>query len=56
VPLYSRDLNYSVYFAEGEEGPIDLESYTFDTTDRLGVEATKQLLLTIPELRQEIGI
>ena len=54
VPLDSRDLNYSVYFEEGEERPVELESYTSHNTERLDVEATKQLLLTIPELRQEI--
>jgi len=56
VPLDSRDLNYSVYFEEGEKRPADLESYTSHNTERLDVEATKQLLLTIPELRQEIGL
>jgi UDP-glucose 4-epimerase len=56
VPLDSRDLNYSVYFEEGEKRPVELESYTSHHTERLDVEATKQLLLTIPELRQEIGL
>ena len=56
VPLDSRDLNYSVYFEEGEKRPVELESYTSHNTERLDVEATKQLLLTIPELRQEIGL
>jgi len=56
VPLDSRDLNYSVYFEEGKERPVELESYTSHNTERLDVEATKQLLLTIPELRQELGL
>jgi len=56
VPLDSRDLNYSVYFEEGEKRSVELESYTSHNTERLDVEATKQLLLTIPELRQEIGL
>jgi len=56
VPLDSRDLNYSVYFEEGEERSVELESYTSHNTERLDVEATKQLLLTIPEVRQELGL
>jgi UDP-glucose 4-epimerase len=56
VPLDSRDLNYSVYFEEGETRPLDLESYTSHNTQRLDVEGTKALLLTIPELRLELGL
>jgi UDP-glucose 4-epimerase len=56
VPLDSRDLNYSVYFEEGEKQPFELESYTSHNTEQLDVEATKQLLQTIPELRQELGL
>jgi UDP-N-acetylglucosamine 4,6-dehydratase len=56
VPLDSRDLNYSVYFEEGETRPIELESYTSHNTQRLDVEGTKALLLTIPELRQALGL
>jgi len=56
VPLDSRDLNYSVYFEEGEKRPVELESYTSHNTERLDLETTKELLLTIPELRQELGL
>jgi UDP-glucose 4-epimerase len=56
VPLDSRDLNYSVYFEEGEVRPVELESYTSHNTQRLDVVGTKSLLLTIPELRQELGL
>ena len=56
VPLDSRDLNYSVYFEEGEERPVELESYTSHNTERLDVKATKELLLTIPEVRQELRL
>jgi len=56
VPLDSRDLNYSVYFEKGEERPVALESYTSHNTELLDVEETKRLLLTIPELRQELEL
>jgi UDP-glucose 4-epimerase len=55
VPLDSRDLNYSVYFEQGQPRKESLEAYTSHNTERLDVEAVKNLLLTIPEVRQELG-
>jgi UDP-glucose 4-epimerase len=55
VPLDSRDLNYSVYFEEGQPRKESLEAYTSHNTERLDLEAVKQLLLTIPEVRQELA-
>jgi len=56
VPLDSRDLNYSEYFEEGEPRQATLESYTSHNTKQLDVEGVKTLLLTIPEVRQELGL
>jgi UDP-glucose 4-epimerase len=56
VPLDSRDLNYSEYFEEGEPREASLESYTSHNTKQLDVEGVKTLLLTIPEVRQELGL
>ena len=56
VPLDSRDLNYSEYFEEGEPRQADLEAYTSHNTKRLDIEGVKTLLLTIPEVRQELGL
>jgi UDP-glucose 4-epimerase len=56
VPLDARDLNYSVYFEEGEPRPQSLDAYTSHNTERLNVEGVKQLLLTIPEVKQELGL
>lgn len=55
VPLDARDLNYSVFFEEGEERPKELHSYTSHNTTRLGLEEVKKLLLTLPEVRTELG-
>jgi len=55
VPLDSRDLNYSVYFEQGQPRKESLEAYTSHNTERLDIEAVKNLLLTIPEVRQELG-
>jgi UDP-glucose 4-epimerase len=56
VPLDSRDLNYSEYFEEGEPRQASLKSYTSHNTKQLDVEGVKTLLLTIPEVRQELGL
>lgn len=56
VPLDARDLNYSVFFEQGESRPSELESYTSHNTQRLDVSGVKELLLTIPEVRQELSI
>jgi UDP-glucose 4-epimerase len=56
VPLDARDLNYSVFFEEGEQRPQELESYTSHNTTRLNLDGVKQLLLTIPEVRTELGL
>jgi UDP-N-acetylglucosamine 4,6-dehydratase/5-epimerase len=55
VPLDARDLNYSLFFEQGESREPELESYTSHNTERLDVEGVKQLLLTIPEVRQELA-
>jgi UDP-glucose 4-epimerase len=56
VPLDVRGLNYSLFFEEGEARSPELESYTSHNTNRLNVEGVKELLLTIPEVRQELEI
>lgn len=55
VPLDARDLNYSLFFEEGQPRKESLEAYTSHNTERLDVEGVKKLLLTIPEVRQELG-
>jgi UDP-N-acetylglucosamine 4,6-dehydratase len=56
VPLDARDLNYSVYFEQGEPRPESLEAYTSHNAERLNVEGVKELLLTIPEVKLELGL
>ena len=56
VPLDERDLNYSSFFEQGEERSSELESYTSHNTHQLDAEGVKELLLTIPEVRQELAI
>ncbi len=56
VPLDARDLNYSVYFEQGQSRPESLDAYTSHNTERLNREGIKSLLLTIPEVKMELGL
>lgn len=50
VPLDARSLQYDLYFNEGETRTASLDDYTSENTERLSVDQTKDLLLTIPEI------
>lgn len=51
VPLDDRGLQYDKYFSEGEDEGTEEIDYSSDVTTMLDVEQTKELLLTIPEIR-----
>lgn len=55
VPLDARSLEYELYYEKGEKREIEYSDYTSENTRRLNVEATKELLSTLPELKQLIG-
>lgn len=50
VPLDARSLDYEVYFEQGNRGTAVLDDYTSENTERLDVDATKKLLLQLPEI------
>ncbi|TCB95925.1 NAD-dependent epimerase/dehydratase family protein [Micromonospora zingiberis] len=54
VPVDSRDLNYSLYFEEGDTSRDRRLDYTSDNTTRLTVPEVMSLLLTLPEIRQHL--
>lgn len=54
VPLDARNLNYEPYFEQGVMRNTNSEAYTSHNTERLDVEGVKQLLLTLPEIKQEL--
>ena len=56
VPLDTRTLDYEAFFEHGENKPAPSESYTSHNTKRLDKDGVKELLLTLPEVRQEIGL
>lgn len=49
-----RDLNYSSYFSEGDDETVEYEDFHSHNTTRLDVEGTKALLMSLPEVQQEV--
>jgi UDP-N-acetylglucosamine 4,6-dehydratase len=47
IPADNRDLNYAMYFTDGEERISQLDDYTSHNTDRLTVLQVKELLLKL---------
>lgn len=54
VPADSRDLNYNLYFSEGNPGGAAIEDYHSHNTRRLSVEEMMELLGTLPEMREAL--
>ena len=55
LPNDTRDLNYDQYFSVGSPGVTRIEDYTSHNTTRLDRPALKTLLLSLPEVRAELG-
>jgi UDP-glucose 4-epimerase len=55
VPADSRDLNYNVYFAEGEETISHEEDYHSHNTQRLDVDGMTAMLLKLDLVRRELA-
>jgi len=54
IPADTRDLNYNKFFTEGTEEVSQVEEYNSHNTQRLSVEETKDLLLTLSFIRQDV--
>lgn len=55
VRMDDRDLNYALYFTEGDPGIAPLDDYHSHNTTRLKVPAIEALLLGLPEIRAELA-
>ncbi|MCC5629684.1 polysaccharide biosynthesis protein [Nostoc sphaeroides CHAB 2801] len=55
IPADNRDLNYNMYFTEGEPEIAKLSDYTSHNTERLEVEGVKQLLLKLDFIQEQIN-
>lgn len=56
VQMDTRDLNYEKYFTDGNAEEINYDDYHSHNTEQLNVEQVKKLLLTLPEIREELGL
>jgi UDP-N-acetylglucosamine 4,6-dehydratase len=56
IPADARDLNYDKFFLEGQEDISKVEDYHSHNTFRLDKEGMKQLLLKLPEIREDINL
>jgi UDP-N-acetylglucosamine 4,6-dehydratase len=54
IPADTRDLNYNKFFTEGTEAISQIEEYHSHNTQRLSLEETKDLLLTLKFIRQDV--
>ena len=49
----NRDLNYAPYFSEGKKSEVPSSEYNSDTTERLDVAKMKDLLMQLPEIKND---
>ena len=56
IPADTRDLNYNGFFLEGQSQISQMEGYNSHNTNRLTIEETKQLLLRLASIREDIGM
>jgi UDP-N-acetylglucosamine 4,6-dehydratase len=56
IPLDARSLEYELFFEEGERCAVQMSGYTSANTEQLDLEATKELLLTLPEMQALVGV
>lgn len=56
IPADTRDLNYDKFFVEGQEDISKVEDYHSHNTFRLDKEGMKQLLLKLPEIREDLKL
>lgn len=55
IPADTRDLNYNLYFSEGQNDVSKVVEYTSHNTERLDLEGTKKLLLKLDFIRKDVG-
>jgi UDP-glucose 4-epimerase len=54
IPADNRDLNYSMYFSEGEKNLAEIEDYHSHNTQRLNVDGVKNLISKLAIVRKEL--
>ena len=56
IPCDTRDLNYDKFFTEGNERIAKMEDYHSHNTQRLDVEAMKELLMKLCFVKEDLGL
>jgi UDP-N-acetylglucosamine 4,6-dehydratase len=54
IPADNRDLNYAMYFTDGQEEVSSLDDYTSHNTERLSVAQVTQLLLKLDFIQRHL--
>ena len=54
IPADTRDLNYNKFFTEGESKIFKAEEYTSHNTHQLSLQETKDLLMKLPMVRNDV--
>lgn len=54
IPADNRDLNYAMYFTDGQQEISTLDDYTSHNTERLSVPQVKELLLKLDFIQQHL--
>jgi UDP-glucose 4-epimerase len=54
IPADNRDLNYSIYFSEGDQLMEKIEDYHSHNTMRLNVDSIKEIVSKLPFVRKEL--
>ena len=54
IPADNRDLNYSIYFSEGEKNIAEIEDYHSHNTERLNAEEVKNLISKLALVKIEL--
>jgi UDP-glucose 4-epimerase len=54
IPADNRDLNYAMYFTDGQKEISTLDDYTSHNTERLSVAEMKELLLKLDFIQRHL--
>lgn len=56
APLDAHSTEHEQLYQDGERPVADVDQYTFESMEQIGLEDTKMLLLTLPELGDVLGL
>ena len=54
IPVDNRDLNYNIYFVNGEKKIAGMDDYTSHNTERLSIEQVKEILFKLDYIKEQL--